>query len=109
MPPVLPRLSGEKNFKLIYRRGRRVSKHSLSVIYLHTPPTKTKIAVVVSKRVSHKAHQRNLYKRRLWGCLRELRKFLPANTLIIVLTKPTIKNLSYSQIKQDLVNILKTI
>ncbi len=102
MPPVIPRLAGEDKFRSVYRRGRRFRGQDLVVSFLRAPNQKTRIAVVVSRKVSNLATKRNLYKRRLWGCLRDHRHQLPANFYLVITAQPGIKKLTYQNISHQL-------
>lgn len=109
MPPVLPRLVGKKNFTNVYRYGRKLYTPSMMVNYLRNPQEVTKVAVVVSRRVSKLATQRNLYKRRLWGCLREHRQLIPAGYYLIISARPAIIELTYKELSLQIESLLRKI
>ncbi len=107
---MIGRLSGDHNFANLYRRGRGVFVDSLRLKYLWVSNSPTKVAVVVSKKISTKATQRNLYKRRIWGCLRDNRQLLPTTTCHLVITaQPLIKKLPYAELCQEIIKLLKKI
>ena len=107
MPPVIPRLSGEHNFRDIYKKGRRLRGSVAQIAYLRVNSELTRVAVVVSRKVSNLATKRNLYKRRLWGCLRENRKLLPTKGYNLIITAlPAIKNLTYQELNKEIENLI---
>ncbi len=107
MPPVIPRLSGEHNFRDIYKKGRRLKNSVAQLIYLKVATKTTRVAVVVSRKVSTLATRRNLYKRRIWGCLRDNRQLLPTKGYnLVVAVLPAIKNLTYQELNQEIVNLI---
>jgi ribonuclease P protein component len=109
MSPVIARLSGEKNFRSIYKYGRRFKSLNLNLNYLAVPASPTRVAVVVSKQVSNKATKRNLYKRRLWASLRAQRNFLPKTGYLILSAKATVAAVTFTALNQEVMNLLKQI
>ncbi|HCM45371.1 MAG TPA: hypothetical protein DIS54_00850, partial [Candidatus Veblenbacteria bacterium] len=55
MSPVIARLSGEHNFLNIYRHGRRFKTSVAQLAYLRLKSEPTRVAVVVSKKISNLA------------------------------------------------------
>lgn len=107
---MIARLSGDHNFSDLYRRGRGVFVDSLKLKYLWVSKSPTKVAVVVSKKISNKATKRNLFKRRIWGCLRDNRDLLPTKPCHLVITaQPKIKQLPYSELCQQTIKLLNKI
>lgn len=102
MPPVIPRLAGEGNFRHVYKRGIRLRGKDISISALKVADEKTRVAVVVSRKVSSLATKRNLYKRRLWGCLRDHRHQIPPRHYLVITAQPSIKQLSYQELSEQL-------
>lgn len=87
MLPRAQRLRKSREIEAVYRRGRRLTSPSFGLSYRQVPGGEpTRLAVVVSRRVSLRATKRNLYKRRLWAAARKLRPQLPAQGYQLVLT-----------------------
>ena len=91
----LNHVSFAKNFST----GKRIHNAYTTVIY--TPTQDFASAVVVSKKIYKKAHERNLIKRRFYAIIR---KIIDDNRNIkgeyIFITKPTIKNLTKGEFKR---------
>lgn len=109
MPPVIPRLAGEVNFRDVYRHGRRFRGKDLAVSFLKVGNNSTRVAVVVSRRVSNLANKRNLYKRRIWGCLRDHRSHIPPHYYLVITAQPSIKQLSYQELSKQLKELIDKI
>ncbi|HBZ36564.1 MAG: hypothetical protein UW06_C0008G0017 [Parcubacteria group bacterium GW2011_GWE1_43_8] len=107
MSPVIARLSGEHNFLNIYRHGRRFKTSVAQLAYLRLKSEPTRVAVVVSKKISNLATKRNLYKRRLWACLRQQRQLLPVKGYNVIITAlPAIKNLTYQELNREIEGLI---
>lgn len=108
--PVFLRLSGEQNFLNTYRHGKRFRGVLVQLTILKTKTEKSRLAVVVSRKISNLATKRNLYKRRIWGCLRGYRRFIPINGYNLVFTAlPAIKNTTYQELDQEIGKLISKI
>ena len=96
------RLTSDKDYALVYRRGRRFRGpgFTCSVLSVTSP---TRLGVVVSKKVSLKATVRNRYKRWLWAAVRDLKAAIPAQGYHLALSAtPGIATQTYQGIHQEL-------
>lgn len=103
------RLTNERDFNFMYRRGRRWRAQGFTLYYWYNPTltTHTQFGVVVSKRVSGLATERNLYKRRLWAALSVVHKKFPSKGAKLVLVAgPTIVNQPYGVLCQQIKGFL---
>lgn len=107
MSPVVQRLTGERNFRSVYRHGRRWRGQTLNLSWLPAPVASTRVAVVVSKKVSAHAYERNLVKRRLWAGVRAHRRQLPAQGYYLVITaQPAARGRTYAELTQEFASLI---
>lgn len=99
------------DFPALYRRGLRRRSRSFTWWQLATRPTsETRYGVVVSTKVSRRAVDRNLYKRRLWACLKILRPQLPrTGYAIVVSANSSIAGRPYADVFQELAGFVENI
>jgi ribonuclease P protein component len=91
-------------FKEVFNFGKTI-KHSLFVIKTkENKLTHSRFAVVVSKKLFKKAHDRNYLKRKTIHALKEVEKQLPKNDYIFILSFDA-KDIQY----KDLVNNLRKV
>lgn len=84
------RLTNEKSFDIIYRKGKSVSDSTMVVICLKSKYNNLKVGFSVGKKIGNSV-TRNLIKRRLKECFRKLIPDLETgNSYIIVARKPII-------------------
>lgn len=79
-------------FTRFFASGVRHHSEVLTVIY--SPDKRLRGAVVVSKKVAKKAHERNTIRRRLYAALERLGKEKGLSGVFIVVTKPPIARLT---------------
>ncbi len=96
MPPKSQRLN-RASFNVYFKSGARRNTPHLTVIFKETNETKT--AVVVSKKVFKKAHERNRLRRRIYACLGKLQ---PSGMVCIVIAKPAINKLTKKNLLENL-------
>ena len=105
------RLRKTKDIELIFQKGKKAFSQFFLVRYLPNQKPYSRFAVVVSNKVSKRAVQRNLLKRRVREILRASLSQLPVGLDLVVLVSPKIINsskeiLSFEKIK---VNLLQTL
>lgn len=107
---VITRLTGDHNFDNLYKHGRRLRGVSVGLGYIKTTSSSTRVAIVVSKKISTKATKRNLYKRRLWGCVRANQQLLPlSNYHVVISAQPRIKETSFKELNQEVADLINKI
>ncbi|MGN0771451.1 MAG: ribonuclease P protein component [Christensenellales bacterium] len=99
------RLSGRRVFNYLYRKGTSVACGQLVLIYA---PSRypLKVGVVVSKKVG-KAVVRNKIRRRIKEAFRLMIPHVADNYNYVVVARPQIATLSYAQIRNSLIGVLK--
>jgi len=101
------RLTDNKEFQTIYRRGRYNSTALLAVNTLPNRLGITKVGVVVSKKAARKAHDRNAAKRKAREIIRlAFPKIKSGNNIIITLKAPAV-TVEYASLEKDLLVALK--
>jgi ribonuclease P protein component len=101
------RLTDNKDFQTIYRRGRYNATALLSVNVLRNKYGVTKIGIVASKKAAKKAHDRNAMKRKVREAARLVYPRLKnAQSIIISIKAPAMKA-DYKTLEKDLLGSLK--
>ncbi len=99
------RLKKRKEFEAIFERGKTIKGKNIIVKYLENRTGETKVGIIVSKKVSKKAVERNKIKRRLREAIR--RTDLKRGLSIIIIALPTIKDVPYVEIEKDVKKTLE--
>ncbi len=95
------RLSKEKDIKNVFSRGKTIKGGFFFIRFIKNGLSNSRIAVVVSKKVSKKATERNLIQRRIHESLEK--KYLQKNGLdILIVTLPTILEKPFKEIKTEI-------
>jgi ribonuclease P protein component len=102
MFPRANRLRHSHEILTVFRRGTRRSRGPLTCYLI--PASQVQVAVIVDKKVSKLATQRNLVKRRIRAALREME--LPQSK-IAVRAYQGVLDLSYDQIRANLSSCLR--
>jgi ribonuclease P protein component len=96
-------------FEAFFRSGKRFHHPDLTILYIPYPTLKT--ALVVGKKVSKKAVQRNLLKRRVYAVMCERMIESKATGVFIVMVKPSFGRLSramaHTILEQSIAQVLK--
>ena len=100
------RLRKNKHFKYIYHRGETKSLGYIVMSYITTKFDVMKVGFSVSKKIG-KSVVRNKVKRRLRECFCALKKNINPHYNYIFGAKVGIENLSFEQIKNNMMELLK--
>ena len=100
------RLKKNKHFRYIYKHGETKQQDALSVCFVKTKYKPNKIGFSVSKKIG-KSHVRNKVKRRMSGAFMSIYANVNNSYNYIFVARSGIENLTYEQIKQNMINILK--
>lgn len=96
-------------FSHYFSRGKRI--HGSYITVISSPADTFLCSVVVGKKVSKKAHQRNLLRRRLYGLVEVFKKERGLKGSFIIISKPGIAQLSKqaftAALKEELGRALK--
>lgn len=106
MLPKQFRLTQDREISAVLRRGRRKSTNNLSVICAASRYPVPRFGFLVSKKVSNKANQRNLAKRRLRHIVgKRLQDFHPGYDCVLV-ARPKILQTDYQDLERELLKCL---
>lgn len=100
------RLTKNRHFQFIYKKGSKVYSKYLYIVYASTKLKPIKVGVVVSNKVG-KAVKRNKVKRRLRAVVAQLLPNIKSDYNYIVVAKPEIIELDYKAIKKEVTNAFK--
>lgn len=101
------RITKDKEFQAIYRRGRFQSTALFSINYLPSKKNVSRIGIVVSKKITKKAVERNQIKRRVREIAREIHPKLKGHFDIIISTKKPALEADFATMKQTLSEMFK--
>ncbi len=101
------RLTNNKDFQTIYRRGRFNSTALFSVNALPNRQPQTKFGIVVNKKVAKRAHERNLIKRQVREVVRQALPRLKPGYGVVITAKPKSLGTEYKIIEKDILGSLK--
>ncbi len=106
MLPRPNRLTKKKEFEKTYQQGKAVGGEFLLVKISPNQENKTRVGIVVSKKVAKKATERNKIKRRIREIVRS--EVLEGKTVgdIVIIAKRSSEKSSYQELKADWENIL---
>jgi len=106
MLPKENRLKKEKEFEAVFKGGRTLKGKSVFLKYLINGTDKTRIGFVVSKKISKLAVERNKVKRRMREIIRLKKKDIKEGLSIVIISLPSIKGMTYQEMKEDLESLL---
>ena len=99
------RLTKKKDFERIFKQGRGFKENALFLKIVEKEAGPTKVGIIVSKKVSKKAVERNKVKRRIREIVRKIE--FKQGFDIIIITHPSAKDLSFEEIKEQIINLFK--
>lgn len=101
------RLASERDFNRIFKKGKTTNGNALSVRAVRNNLPESRVAFVVSTKVSKRAVIRNKLKRRLREIVRKQATELLPGLDIVVMTKVQTLALSSAELQQSMVELLK--
>lgn len=111
--PSIHRLKHWREFRAVYQQGSRHYSFHLILRALSVPKTEaqshrsfTRIGISISTKVSKKAVQRNLIKRRIRGALQELLPQIDDGWKIVIVVKPQAIECKYVDFLRELKQLL---
>lgn len=96
------RITKDKEFQTIYRRGRFQSTALFSLHYLPSRNGVSRIGIVVSKKISKKAVERNKIKRQVRAIASEIHKSLNNNFDIVIAVKKPALEANFEEMQKTL-------
>lgn len=91
-------------FKEVFNFGKTIKNPLFIIKYKKGQKNFARFAVVVSKKISKKAVQRNVLKRRFFAALKELYPIFPVSDYIFILNLE-VKDLQYKDLLENLKQI----
>jgi ribonuclease P protein component len=91
-------------FGLVLKTGKRIHSEHFSLMY--RTAESSKYGLVVSKKIAKKATIRNRIRRQLYAIFGECAANV-TNRHVVLLTKPTITSLQFSDLKQEVCGVFK--
>lgn len=101
MLPKQNRLKKEKDFENVFKNGKTVKCQNLFFKYVPSGE-ESRIGIVVSKKVSKRAVDRNKVKRRIREIFRLTGDKLKTGFNIIIVAYPSIKDKEFKSIKEEI-------
>ena len=109
MLPKKNRITKSKDFDNVYKNGVAARAHHLLIKAVSNNKNKTRIGVIVGKKVSPKAVTRNKLKRRLRNIFYQKINNIKEGFDIIVIPSPRLKNEEFIKIKESVIKALQKI
>ena len=92
------RIQKEKDFEVVFKKGKTVKGTGILLKYVATPGAQSRFGVVVSAKVSPLATRRNTLKRRISEIIRHL-TIKPGYDCVVLMTQST---LSKEELKKEI-------
>lgn len=100
------RLKKNKHFNYIYKKGQGLKLGCISLVYIKAKVKPFKVGFSVSNKIG-KATVRNKVKRRMRESFAQIIPMIDRRYNYIFVAKDGIQNLSFEQIKDNIINIVK--
>jgi ribonuclease P protein component len=107
MLPAPHRLTGERRFAQLAGKGRPVHGQYLSIKYATGGGPVTRIGIVISKKVSKKAVERNRLRRQLRELLRPELPRITGGLDMMILVRPGTVGTAREKLSHDLFTVLR--
>lgn len=107
MFPKNQRITNKKDFDLVFKRGKVFHSPFLSIRILKTNSDKKRFSVLVSKKVSSKATERNKIKRLLREAIKKNSELFPTGSDSVLYAQQKSIDLSLNEAIKIIQNILK--
>ncbi len=96
------RLSTQKDFKMVFSQGKKAYSKSFILRFLPNLEKNSRYAVIVSNKISKKATERNIIKRRVREIIRKYNPETKGKFDIILTILPNAAVLSYSDLEMEM-------
>lgn len=102
MIPAAHRFHGHNSLRYVYTNGKAVRSQALTLKWVpNDRRTKSRISIVVSKKVIKGAVGRNRIRRRLYEYVRtNLDRMSGVHDLVLIVTSPDFRTLPYSELSE---------
>lgn len=108
MLPKIFRLSKKSDFDIVFKQGRSKALRCFFIRYKENQLGHPRVGIIVSNKVSKKATERNILKRRVREIIWKVRSSLGEVDIIIIAKRGSV-NTSYSDNEKDIQNIVHII
>ena len=96
-------LKKRKDFQEVFKRGKSFKKDFLSIKILFKKQNYSQFGIIISKKVSNKASERNLIKRRIRAAVKEFLLEIKAPLDIVIIGQSKLnKQVSFQALKEEL-------
>ena len=103
------KLKKKNDFKKVFEKGKYFQKSFIKVKYLKNDLEKNRFALMIGIKISKKAVERNKIKRWIEEIIRLNLNQIKTGFDIIIMANPKILEKKYSQVEEELINLLKEI
>lgn len=107
MLPRHERLRHQRDFDELRERGRSYHQPLLRLTVLKEDSSRQLAGFIVSKRISKKAVERNLIKRRLRAAYRSLKQEVPPGCLLLFVARPATLEVSYADLQKQMRSLIE--
>lgn len=105
----LGRLTKRKDIQLVLSKGRHFPFRAFRVKFLRRPQSELRIAIIVSKKVSKKAVERNRIRRRFREALRVHRSRFGVSGDLAAFPSNELLTISFAELGQEMLKLAKKI
>ncbi len=100
------RLRSNKEFNLVYRRGKKSWNRNYTIIVKRNGTENTRVGFSISKKVGN-AVTRNRIKRRLREIVRNHKDILTKGYDVVVIPKVNTNEMDYAQLEKSLLHVIR--
>ncbi|MDD5651800.1 MAG: ribonuclease P protein component [Parcubacteria group bacterium] len=109
MFPKKQRVAKKKDFDLIFKKGKILHSDFFTVRFLKNDMDFRRFAVLVSKKISPKATERNRLKRILREAIRKNQKLFPSGNDYVFYVKKNYSKISFRELEKLIIKMLKNL
>ena len=103
------RISNRRLIQLLFNKGKLYKNNYFVLKYLPAQNSESQFAVAISKKIIKKAVSRNRLKRQIMEAIRLNLNLLRDNFVILVITRPPIVNLKYTELQENIIQFFNHI
>lgn len=101
------RLKNESDIQTLFRKGRGVFDRVCGVKYTKNSKEESRFAIMIGKKVSKKAVDRNKIRRQYRAIIRKHLARIEKGYDILLIVSPAVRDLSYREMEVRLLDVLK--
>ena len=96
-----------KDISFLIKKGQGLSSPLFSIKYLYKKEAESKFTIIVSNKITKKAHERNLLKRRVKNIIYKNLNNIKKGYHVAIFLKLETKNKNFSFIEDDIITLFK--